>query len=121
MAILALLVDGVVVQRFTVGNTEMTIGRLSDNDIHIEDAAVSSHHARISARANRYLPSQMEYYIEDLNSTNGSFINDSRIELQQLNHDDELRIAWNHFKFIDDEQPNFERTAVILEPLVNPA
>ena len=121
MATLALLVDGVVVQRFTVDRTDITIGRLSNNDIHIEDGAVSSRHARIVPKANRYLPSQIDYHIEDLQSTNGTFVNGSRIDTQQLGNNDELRIAWNHFRFIDDEQPDFERTAVILEPQLNPA
>ena len=120
MAILALLVDGVVIQRFPVSGTAVTIGRHGDNDVQIEDAAVSGHHARIVARPNRYLPSQLEYYIEDLNSTNGTFINGQQVRQQQLENDDELRIAWNQFKFINDEQPNFERTAVILEPHADP-
>ena len=62
-----------------------------------------------------------ELAIEDFGSTNGTFINGSSISRQQLTNDDELRIAWNHFKFIDDEQVDFERTAVILETQPHPA
>ena len=120
MAILALLVDGVVIQRFPVGGTEVTIGRHADNDVQIEDAAVSGHHARIVAHPNRYLPSHLDYHIEDLSSTNGTFVNGSQVREQQLENDDELRFAWNQFKFINDEQPDFERTAVILEPQADP-
>lgn len=120
MAILALMVDGVVVQRFAMSNAEITIGRLGDNDIQIDDAAVSGHHARVIAQPSRYLRAQTEYFIEDLQSTNGTYVNDVRVEYQQLSGDDELRFAWNRFKFVDEEQPNFERTAMILEPHVEP-
>jgi pSer/pThr/pTyr-binding forkhead associated (FHA) protein len=120
MAILALMVDDVVVQRFAISNAEITIGRLSDNDIQIDDAAVSGRHARVIAQPSPYMQSQTEYFIEDLQSTNGTYINDARVERQQLSGDDELRIAWNRFKFIDEEQPNFERTAMILQPDAEP-
>lgn len=116
MASLALVVDGVVVQRFDIGDRELRIGRHPDSDIHIEDGAVSGRHARVSARPSRYLSGQTEIHIEDLGSTNGTFVNGVRVDRQQLSHDDEVRIAWNSFRFIDECETGFERTAVILEP-----
>ena len=115
MAALALVVDGVVVRRFEVNGQELTIGRHPGNDIHIDDAAVSSRHARLVARPSRYLSGQVEMYIEDLASTNGTFVNGARCRHQQLSNDDEVRIAWNQFKFIDESANGLERTAVILE------
>lgn len=115
MASLALIVDGVVVQRFELDKPELSIGRHPECDIQIDDAAVSTHHARIIAQPSRYMADQTEVLIEDLGSTNGTFINGTKVEKQQLSNDDEVRVAWNTFKFIDDTTPDFERTAVILD------
>jgi pSer/pThr/pTyr-binding forkhead associated (FHA) protein len=49
-----------------------TIGRVEDNTFQIADASVSSHHCEIHLRGN-------EIFIRDLNSTNGTFINDARV------------------------------------------
>lgn len=115
MASLAMIVDGVVVKRFEVDRDMLTIGRHPDCDIQVDDAAVSTRHARISAQPSRYMSGQLEVYVEDLGSTNGTFINGSKVEKQQLSNEDEVRVAWNTFKFIDDSQQDFERTAVILD------
>jgi len=50
----------------------ITIGRHSDNDIHIDSLSVSSQHARIVKYHKKYI-------IEDLDSTNGTFLNKKRI------------------------------------------
>ena len=110
-----MIVDGVVVRRFEVDQDELTIGRHPECDIQVDDAAVSTHHARISAQPSRYMSGQVEVYVEDLGSTNGTFINGNKVDKQQLSNDDEVRVAWNTFKFIDDNQQNLDRTAVILD------
>ena len=115
MAVFALLVDDVVVKRFEVDKPSMTIGRHASSDIQIDEAAVSGEHARIIAQPSRYLPNQTEFFIEDLQSTNGTFVNGIQVQRKQLVNDDDVRIAWNTFKFVDDSRPNFERTAVIID------
>lgn len=115
MASLALMVDGVVVQRFELDKPELTIGRHPDCDIQIDDGAVSTNHAVISTRANQYLPEQTEIVLKDLESTNGTFVNGVKVDKQQLSDEDEVRVAWNTFKFLDNSRPNFERTAIIPE------
>ena len=114
MASLALMVDGVVVQRFELNKSELSIGRGPNCDIQIDDGAVSSKHAVISTQANPYLPDQMDIVLKDLGSTNGTFVNDVKVTQQQLTGDDEVRIAWNTFKFLDSTRPNLERTAIII-------
>ena len=114
MASLALMVDGVVVQRFELDKPELTIGRDGNCDIQIDDGAVSSNHAMISTQANPYMPEQMDVVLKDLGSTNGTFVNDVQVTQQQLSSDDEVRIAWNTFKFLDSTRPNLERTAIII-------
>jgi len=64
----------------------VTIGRSVDNDVHISDHTVSSHHAKIFT----YLNSS---YIEDLHSSNGTFINGKRIEKHTLKPGDVVTIG----------------------------
>jgi pSer/pThr/pTyr-binding forkhead associated (FHA) protein len=79
------------------------------------DSAVSARHAAIQVKANEHFPQFNEYYLADLNSTNGTYINDLRINgSQRLHHNDEVRIAWNKFKFVDDHEAALERTAHIV-------
>ncbi|MEP6888142.1 MAG: FHA domain-containing protein [Nitrospirales bacterium] len=67
-------------------NRELTIGRALDNDLILNDAAVSLHHARIAKV-------QAAFYIEDLGSTNSTFVNDMRTDEQQLIQSDQIRIG----------------------------
>jgi len=63
---------------------EISIGRDIDNDLSIDDEAVSSQHARIKYENGNWL-------LEDLNSTNGTFLNDMRIYTPTvLVHGDEI-------------------------------
>lgn len=70
------LTDGEQTHELTEETT--TIGRLPDNMIAIDDASVSSHHARIILREGRY-------ELEDLDSTNGTFVNGQRLNQTALN------------------------------------
>ena len=65
---------------------EITIGRNTDNDIQIDSMAVSGHHANL-VNAEGY------YYIEDLESTNGTFVNEVRISKHVLKENDEISIG----------------------------
>lgn len=51
---------------------QMIAGRAPDTDIHLPDTFVSSHHARVEARTNGVV-------VEDLDSTNGTFVNGEEI------------------------------------------
>ncbi len=115
MASLALMVDGVVIKKFELDKAELTIGRHPACDIQIDDGAVSSRHAAIAIRQSRYLPDQTEITLKDLGSTNGTYVNDAKVTQKLLSNDDEVRIAWNTFKFLDTSRPNFERTAIMLD------
>lgn len=114
MPALALLIDGVVVKRFELASGELLIGRQPDCDVQIDDNSVSSRHALLTVRPSRYLEGQREIVIEDLDSTNGTFVNDRQVERQTLAANDTIRIAWNTFRLVDEDAPDFERTAVIL-------
>lgn len=75
----------------------LTIGRKEDNEIVIDNPAVSGHHARIVKQANKY-------FIEDLNSTNGTFIGDKKILKAELQHNMQFEIAKYSLVFINESQ-----------------
>jgi FHA domain-containing protein len=71
----------------------ITIGRSSEADVRIEDRFASGIHARIYSRG----PS---YYVEDMNSTNGTFLNGGRLNGEaRLSDLDEVRIGDTEFRF----------------------
>lgn len=116
MASLSQLVDNVVVTTFELDQPEIHVGRRGDNDIRIDEISVSGHHAVIESVPNAYLEGTVDYYITDNNSTNGTFVNDIRIDgRQRLNSNDLVRIGWNEFRFIDEEENSLEKTAYILD------
>ncbi len=115
MAILTQLVDGVVAQKFEI-DSPLSIGRLAQNDIVIDEGAVSSLHAVIECKANPDFPNVLEFFIRDLGSTNGTQVNGEKIiEPRRLHHQDEIKIAWNSFRFLDEDAINLAKTVHILD------
>ncbi|MBW7472625.1 FHA domain-containing protein [Marinobacter sp. M216] len=116
MASFSQLVDNVVVNTFELDQPQTRIGRRTDNDIQIDEISVSGHHAVIEAVPNAYLEGTIDYYITDSDSTNGTFVNDIRVESRQrLNSNDMVRVGWNQFRFIDEDENALEKTAYILD------
>ena len=111
MAILAQLVDDVVVHKFEITQEQLQIGRHPTNDVVVDDGAVSGKHASIKSVANAHFPQFKEFYLVDLGSTNGTFINEEPVKgSKRLHHNDVIRVAWNKFKFIDDKEADLEAT-----------
>ena len=73
-------------QSFVVDGRPLTIGRGPDNGLVLEDSRASRHHARIYGRQGALL-------LADLGSTNGSWVNDRRIEEIALGEGDQIRIG----------------------------
>lgn len=116
MASLSQLVDNVVVNTFELTQPEIRIGRKADNDLHIDEISVSGYHAVIEAVPNAYLDGTVDYFITDRDSTNGTFVNEIRIDgRQRLNSQDMVRVGWNEFRFIDEDENALEKTAYILD------
>jgi hypothetical protein len=72
-----------------LGTRPVTIGRAPDNDIPIDNLAVSNYHARVYVEAGSLV-------VEDLNSLNGSFLNDIRVERAMLKDGDTILIGKHH-------------------------
>lgn len=108
MAIIVQTVDGVVVNRFDVDKAGLSIGRAADNTVQIDDSAVSSNHAEIVIEQDA--DDRMIYVIRDVGSTNGTFLNEQKVDHQPLRHKDVIRVGWNNFIFIDENERDFEKT-----------
>jgi pSer/pThr/pTyr-binding forkhead associated (FHA) protein len=74
-----------------VRNTTLRIGR-KNGDLVLNDTKISSDHAVIEFR-------QGKFFLKDLNSTNGTFINDERIDEKQLKHLDEIKLGFTTLLF----------------------
>ena len=73
MARLILSLDGQTLAEYNMTKERYTVGRLADNDIRIDNSAVSGHHSLIINILN-------DSFLEDLNSTNGTYVNGARID-----------------------------------------
>jgi len=117
MARLILSLDGQVLAEYNMTKERYTVGRLPDNDVRIDNAAVSGHHGLIINILN-------DSFLEDLNSTNGTYVNGKLIKKHALTHGDVITIGHHHLRFVDSqvestEQDEFERTLVIQPGQVN--
>lgn len=111
MAMVIQTVEGVVTNRFPLEQSVLKFGRSSSNQVQIDDLEVSGEHAQITAETDD--KGRTIYFLEDLGSTNGSFINEVKVDKQLLHHKDNLRIGWNLFTFIDDSEVDHEKTREI--------
>jgi pSer/pThr/pTyr-binding forkhead associated (FHA) protein len=94
MATLMLQYEDRIVKAYPVAPM-MTIGRLSDNAVVVDNPAVSSHHACVFREGN-------DFIIEDLQSTNGTFVNGTRVIRQPLQHGDVVLVGKH--KLVFDQQ-----------------
>ena len=111
MARLILSLDGQVMAEFNMNKERYTIGRLSDNDVRIDNPAVSGHHSLIINILN-------DSFLEDLNSTNGTYVNGKLIKKHALQHGDVVTVGHHQLRFMDtqanDAEPDeFEKTMII--------
>src|SRR5580765_6845933 len=111
MARLVLSLDNQVLAEYNMNKERYTIGRLPDNDIRIDNSAVSGHHSLIINILN-------DSFLEDLNSTNGTYVNGKLIKKHALQHGDVVTVGHHQLRFVDtqsaDGEPDeFEKTMVI--------
>jgi pSer/pThr/pTyr-binding forkhead associated (FHA) protein len=100
-------IDGVVIKEVQLTKDRTTLGRRPYNDIVIDNLAVSGEHAVMQMSGN-------EVYLEDLNSTNGTYINGKAAKKQLLQHNDTVEIGKYKIKFINEAaSAGFEKTMII--------
>ena len=107
-------IDGVVIKEVQLTKDRTTLGRRPYNDIVIDNLAVSGEHAVLQMTGN-------EVYLEDLNSTNGTYVNGKAVKKQLLQNNDTVEIGKYKIKYINEVAgPTFEKTMIIKAGSVMP-
>jgi hypothetical protein len=108
MGKLVVSLDGVVIKEVQITKDKTTLGRRPYNDIVIDNLAISGEHAVLQMVGN-------DVFIEDLNSTNGTYINGKAIKKQLLADNDTVEIGKYKIKFLLNDGGDYEKT-MILKP-----
>jgi len=72
--------------RFTLEGDQVTIGRIPDNDIQLDDFTVSRQHAVLVKQGSAWV-------VRDLGSLNGTYVNSARVDEVSVQHGDEVQIG----------------------------
>jgi pSer/pThr/pTyr-binding forkhead associated (FHA) protein len=110
MAKLVLSMNGVVQGEYELNQERLTIGRKPDNDIPIDNLAVSGKHALIITILD-------DSFLEDLGSTNGSYVNGKLVKKHALKDGDVIAIGKHELKYVNEhataDDDDFEKTMII--------
>ena len=112
-------IDGVVIKEVTFTKERTTVGRRPYNDVVIDNLAVSGEHAV-------FLMNGDDVEVEDLGSTNGTYVNGKAIKRQPLRNGDTVELGKYKIRFLHEEPGHdYEKTMVfkpgMLPPLAKPA
>lgn len=110
MAKLVLSMNGVVQGEYELSKERLTIGRKPDNDIQIDNLAVSGKHALVITILD-------DSFLEDLGSTNGTYVNGKLIKKHALKDGDVIAIGKHELKYVNEhataDDDEFEKTMII--------
>ena len=98
IARLLVATDGRTVQEIPLQVGRLIIGRTPDNDVQIDSRFVSRHHCQI-------ITSTQSCVVEDLNSTNGTFVKSNRVRRHYLNDGDVVTIGKHELIYVDERAP----------------
>ena len=113
MGKLVVSLDGVVIKEVQITKDKTTLGRRPYNDIVIDNLAVSGEHAVLQMVGQ-------DVFIEDLNSTNGTYINGKAIKKQLLAHNDTVEIGKYKIKYLVEDNGDYEKTMIMRPGAVAP-
>jgi general secretion pathway protein A len=91
----------------------LVIGRTSDNDLQIDSKFISRHHCQIVTQQDSCL-------IEDLNSTNGIFVQSKRVRRHNLNDGDVVQVGQHEIMYIDERSPRVRNAVDLIDTGVIP-
>ena len=119
MAKLILSMDGLVLKEILLNKERMTIGRKANNDIQIDNLAISGEHAAVVTILN-------DSFLEDLNSTNGTLVNGQPAKKHFLKNGDVIELGKYKLKYVSEqvqqsESADFEKTMVLRPNTLKPA
>ncbi len=102
--------NSAIIKEVVLEKNDISFGRKSDNDIVIDHPTVSGHHGRFRKEEGHFV-------VEDLNSTNGTFINGRRIKSGKVKDRDQIGVAGHILDFYADDTVHVALT----EPAAAPA
>ncbi len=107
---LVLSLNASVLGEFVLDKERLSLGRKPDNDIQVDNLAVSGRHAAIITILN-------DSFLEDLESTNGTFVNGKLVKKHALKNGDVITIGKHELKYINEDassdEQDFEKTMII--------
>lgn len=110
MAKVILSVDGVTLKEIPLAQERTIIGRKAHNDIQIDNLAISGEHAAIISLMN-------DAFLEDLGSTNGTYVNGRPVKKHFLQNGDVIELAKYRLKYVSEgksaDAKDAERTMVL--------
>jgi len=110
MAKLVLSLNGAIQGEFELDQERFTIGRKPENDIQIDNLAVSGKHSMIITILD-------DSFLEDLGSTNGTYVNGKLVKKHALKDGDVIAIGKHELKYANenasDDEDEFEKTMII--------
>ncbi|MDE2489820.1 MAG: FHA domain-containing protein [Elusimicrobia bacterium] len=95
---LLLKFNAAVIKEIPFDKDSLSVGRKPDNDVVIDNPAVSGHHCRLARQGGTF-------FVEDLESTNGTFVNEKRVKKSGLHHNDVIGVAKHALVFVEDAPP----------------
>ncbi|HEY9101049.1 FHA domain-containing protein [Chitinimonas sp.] len=118
MAKLILSLDGTVLREYTLEKNAVSIGRKPNNDLQIDNLAVSGNHARVDVIGS-------DVFLEDLDSTNGTLVNGQTVKRQMLQNGDMIEMGKYKLKYVSEgTKPglpdDFDKTMVIKPGALKP-
>ena len=113
MAMVVQMHEGVAINKFKLDKPLLRIGRDPASDIFIDNTVVSNEHAVIKTEDRPEPGAGVEFYVEDLNSTNGTLVNGVGFDRHLLKHGDKIQVGKHTFIF-DSGQGDMEETAIYL-------
>ncbi len=118
MAKLILSMDGLVLKEIPLNKERMTIGRKAQNDIQIDNLAISGEHAAVVTILN-------DSFLEDLNSTNGTLVNGQPVKKHFLKNGDAIELGKYKLKYfaeqpVHNDLPDYEKTMVLRPGALRP-
>ncbi len=107
---LILSLNNSVLGEFPLDKERIILGRKAENDIQVDNLAVSGQHAAIITILN-------DSFLEDLDSTNGTYVNGKLVKKHALKNGDVITIGKHELKYVNDEASDeddeFEKTMII--------
>jgi len=97
------IVNGAVVSEIDMSEGNFSIGRNHGNSLQLDDGDVSGEHAVLKLVPNSYLPEQLDITIRDLDSTNGTYINNIAVKEKAIKHGDSIKICSYEYRVFDDQ------------------